>query len=330
MENNKPPQESSNYAELVRKLRFPLRLNTFSDEEKPTQGPRLDSIKKANKFGLSRIAALGMESGEVEEFNKEQSGKLMEEIAVKHATAFLKEVCKKGLLEDTQKLRDAVTLIMNNLAKTLLEQGGDISNLEIYAFAVHPFLKDNIEELFKLATHDKLTGALNRFGLEWIMAEKLEAPKAVLLVDLTNFKAVNDKYDHQKGDEVLKMAYEILIESLREGDELARIGGDEFVVILCNDSPESDNKNRRSHLESPEIMEGAVARIKKITKDHLRWGENRELVEKTGFDIAVGGIVWQEGVTYEELLIEAEKRMIAHKGEQHTEEGSYRTTSTSA
>lgn len=313
-------------SKLPERLRFPSGFGVFTKKEKPSQGPRLDSIKEASELGLSRIAALSMENEEIDDFSKEQRSKLIQEIAVKHATAFLKEVCKRGLLEDTQKLRDAVSLVMSNLAKTLLEQGGDISDLAKYAFAVHPFLEKHIEEVIYLASHDTLTGALNRFGLDWIKEEKLETPKAVLLVDLTNFKTVNDKYDHQKGDEVLKMACEILIESLRKGDELARIGGDEFVVILCNNSPDSDNKQRRSQLEPQEIVDGAIARIKKITDERLRKDENIELVDKTGLDIAVGGIIWEEGMTYEEMLKAAEKRMEENKKEQHKQKGNRRQT----
>lgn len=303
MENN---QEKSQH-ETTKRLRFPSRFGALTRKEKPSQSPRLDSIEKANKLGLPRIDTLSMKDEEIVDFNNEQNTKLISELAVKHAAAFLEKAFKKGNLE----------------------KNGDVSGLETLAYAVLPPLRGNIENIFKLATHDKLTGALNRVGLEWVIKEKLEAPKAVLLVDANYFKSVNDTFGHQRGDEVLKIMYEILIESLREGDELARIGGDEFVVILCNDSPESDKKDRRPQLEPQEIVEGAVARIKNITDNYLEKEENKELID-LGFGIAVGGIVWEEGVTYEEMLKEAEERMKENKEEQHEEKGNRRKTPASA
>jgi len=91
-----------------------------------------------------------------------------------------------------------------------------------------------------LATHDPLTGLLNRSAF----AEHLECALArarreqgkvyMLFVDLDHFKAVNDKLGHQLGDELLQQTVFRLRSCLREVDILARLGGDEFTVILEN------------------------------------------------------------------------------------------------
>ncbi|QJY34295.1 EAL domain-containing protein [Diaphorobacter sp. JS3050] len=89
------------------------------------------------------------------------------------------------------------------------------------------------------ATHDTLTGLLNRwtFGqrLEQAIAEQAAAqspPFALLLLDLDDFKAINDGYGHAAGDQVLQEVARRLRGALGTGDILARLGGDEFTVLL--------------------------------------------------------------------------------------------------
>lgn len=96
------------------------------------------------------------------------------------------------------------------------------------------------------ATHDTLTGLYNR----WMFGEQLEQAirqsqrtglmLAVLLIDLDDFKAVNDGHGHAAGDEVLKEVARRLRAVLRGGDSLARLGGDEFTVLLRDLKDPSD------------------------------------------------------------------------------------------
>lgn len=93
------------------------------------------------------------------------------------------------------------------------------------------------------ATHDTLTGLVNRwqFGrrLEQTIAESTRSgqPCALLLLDLDDFKAVNDGYGHAAGDQVLLEVARRLEGTLRAGDTLARLGGDEFTVLLPQVGP---------------------------------------------------------------------------------------------
>jgi diguanylate cyclase (GGDEF)-like protein/PAS domain S-box-containing protein len=88
------------------------------------------------------------------------------------------------------------------------------------------------------ATHDTLTGLVNRwqFGqqLEQSLAESARSGHggALLLLDLDDFKAVNDGYGHAAGDQVLVEVARRLKGGLRSGDMLARLGGDEFTIVL--------------------------------------------------------------------------------------------------
>ncbi len=91
------------------------------------------------------------------------------------------------------------------------------------------------EELLELSTRDMLTGLYNRnfFGVE---LERLQVsrmfPVSIVVADMDNLKAVNDRYGHVKGDELLKVVAEIFRQSFRAEDVIARLGGDEFGVLL--------------------------------------------------------------------------------------------------
>jgi diguanylate cyclase (GGDEF)-like protein len=93
------------------------------------------------------------------------------------------------------------------------------------------------QRLRHLAGHDALTGVANRVEFRDRLAHALaigERDLAVAFCDLDHFKPINDTYGHRGGDTVLVQVADRLRLSLRTGDELARIGGDEFTVLLRN------------------------------------------------------------------------------------------------
>lgn len=99
------------------------------------------------------------------------------------------------------------------------------------------------KQLQYMATNDYLTGIPNRYSLEENIKRSVAKAKrgevsAILLIDLDNFKLVNDTMGHAAGDELLVSLANILKNNLREGDLLARLGGDEFAVLLEDVSPE--------------------------------------------------------------------------------------------
>ena len=95
-----------------------------------------------------------------------------------------------------------------------------------------------VEQLERDSVTDPLTGLLNRRGLARAM-ERAQAqlrddgrPLSVVLLDVDDFKAINDHWSHSAGDEVLRQIGELLRTRARRGDACARFGGEEFVVLL--------------------------------------------------------------------------------------------------
>lgn len=120
-----------------------------------------------------------------------------------------------------------------------------------------------------LATHDSLTGLPNRLllfdRLEQAIkkSQRSNAKFALFFVDLDDFKKVNDTYGHAVGDRVLQLVGEILMESVRDSDTVARLAGDEFALILYDVETMSDistvsQKINRSLNEPLDIREGQI------------------------------------------------------------------------
>lgn len=94
--------------------------------------------------------------------------------------------------------------------------------------------------LKRLSETDGLTGLLNRRALETLgskavaEAERGGQPLAVIMFDIDHFKSINDTYGHGIGDTVLKNAVDLIQARLRPGDQLARLGGEEFVILVAD------------------------------------------------------------------------------------------------
>lgn len=107
-------------------------------------------------------------------------------------------------------------------------------------------LKQKELDLQFIATHDVLTSLPNRYLLFDRLSQSISHAKrydhklAVIYIDLDNFKNVNDQYGHTVGDQLLTQVGKLLQQHIRESDTVARIGGDEFVVVIENFSHQSE------------------------------------------------------------------------------------------
>ncbi len=99
-------------------------------------------------------------------------------------------------------------------------------------------LEHALEEISELVREDQLTGALNRRGLdeaferEATRCDRSDSPLCIALLDIDNFKRLNDTLGHQAGDGALIHLTSVIKEALRPSDSVARYGGEEFVILL--------------------------------------------------------------------------------------------------
>lgn len=95
-----------------------------------------------------------------------------------------------------------------------------------------------LDRVSAMARHDTLTGALNRKGLEEAFERELsvvrrrDAPLSIAMIDIDNFKRINDERGHATGDEALTHLAKVARDCMRPQDTLARFGGEEFVILM--------------------------------------------------------------------------------------------------
>ena len=116
----------------------------------------------------------------------------------------------------------------------------DLQRLNLQNDALVEQLREQTHNLERLSHEDPLTGAYNRRHLEvelaraWAQTERHTATLCVAMIDIDEFKRVNDRYTHAVGDEVLKATVNVVRDELRLEDTICRYGGEEFVVLLPN------------------------------------------------------------------------------------------------
>jgi len=154
-----------------------------------------------------------------------------------------------GIGVQSEMAKDAIrSLVIDGVLTTLLNVVGSIK-------AIYKYTKD----LEYYATRDPLTNLYNQrlfwelLGYEIGRAQRHVQKFSLLVIDLDNFKDINDSHGHNLGDRFLTGLADVLRGALRDGDILARYGGDEFVVIL----PEADEE--QVYLVATRILEDSSA-----------------------------------------------------------------------
>jgi diguanylate cyclase (GGDEF)-like protein len=115
-------------------------------------------------------------------------------------------------------------------------------------FVIFMMTSDLAADLKAIAVRDQLTGTLNRRGFSeqcekiFALAGRRRLPVALILADIDKFKSINDQYGHEAGDEALQHFTRLLQVSRRREDVLARIGGEEFALILPGSTLQSAEK----------------------------------------------------------------------------------------
>lgn len=158
------------------------------------------------------------------------------------------------------------------------------------------------EELKKISNTDSLTGLYNRRGFITLaehilgLARRLKKKLILLFIDLDNMKWINDNLGHNIGDMALKEIANILKKTFRENDLIARIGGDEFVVLGV--------------VESEEDKEDIISRLNNKVDEF-----NKEKGKSFKLSISIGTVFYspEESCNIEKLLEKADKLMYEEK-----------------
>lgn len=172
--------------------------------------------------------------------------------------------------------------------------------------AMHDRTREQLErvQLTRLAYFDTVTGLPNRVEFRNRLTRVLHAardPVAVLLIDLDNFKAINDTHGHNVGDTVLRLVGQRIDTLLRPEDCIARLAGDEFVAFVRT---------------GPEEIPGIVGRILDAVRIPLLIGPDRELEITVSIGVAVYP---RDGTTPDQLIRVADEAMytIKRSGKNH-------------
>lgn len=158
-----------------------------------------------------------------------------------------------------------------------------------------------------LAYHDGLTGLPNRSLLQdrfhqvMSQAERHHKPLALLMLDLDEFKRVNDKLGHASGDKVLQAVALRLTKSIRGADTACRYGGDEFVIML-------------SEIDSPDIATALAVEISgRLGEPYIIDGHTIHMIASVGVAVYPG-----DGRTFDDLMKQADIAMYRTKGAGHS------------
>jgi diguanylate cyclase (GGDEF)-like protein len=157
-------------------------------------------------------------------------------------------------------------------------------------------------ELRELALFDPLTGLLNRRGFlqiaehELQVCERRRSPTALLFIDVDGLKLVNDRHGHAAGDRLLRSVAEVLRASTRDSDLLARVGGDEFCVLLTRDS----------------ALDGTVL-LDRIVTVVDTWNDRTETPYEMAFSIGRAVFDPGEPSSIEDLIDRADRAMYENK-----------------
>jgi diguanylate cyclase (GGDEF)-like protein len=201
--------------------------------------------------------------------------------------------------ESARVRRDGSRIEVSLTLSPIREEDGAITGIAVISRDIGE-RKRLQRRLQHLVDHDPLTGLLNRRGLEAALGRAIHAcerygtPAALLLIDLDDFKYVNDSLGHGTGDQLIRSVADRLRARLRETDVVARVGGDEFVVLL-------------DHADVAEALQVAED-LRAVVRDVRPPGGDERLRPTASIGIAPLGAVGAE-----ELLVRADLAMYEAK-----------------
>ena len=182
-------------------------------------------LKEMLSTFVDRLGRFVDSTGDYQARIEESAGRIADARDISELTDVIADVLRetRAVQESTQRSRGEI--------QDLREQANQ-ANAEIAR------LQAELEQTSALIRHDPLTGVLNRKGLdealsrEAALAQRRGTPLCLGLLDVDNFKQINDTHGHQTGDEALQHLTSVIRENVRPQDSIGRYGGEEFVVLL--------------------------------------------------------------------------------------------------
>ena len=212
---------------------------------------------------------------------------------------------KITLLDDIKKIKNELIIEVESIRETVREKElHDSEKLEKLSKKVNT-LNVELEKAKEESVKDGLTGVYNRKAFDRYIKELIErntvtkAPFSILLLDIDDFKKINDNFGHQTGDRVLVAMANKCSGFIRNDDFLTRYGGEEFVVVL----PGASLRNA--------VKKGKLI-CKEIAKSRYTLGEGKEDTV-ISITVSIGASVHKKGDTVKTIIERADKALYAAK-----------------
>lgn len=184
-----------------------------------------NTLKNMIATFVNRLGEMSDSTGGYHDKIEDYSVKLRKAEDINQMNAILGDILRdtKNMQSDIQRTRDELI----EARREVEEAEGRVRQLEV-----------ELQQVSEKVREDQLTGALNRHGMEEVFhrelahAERTGTPFCLALLDLDNFKRLNDTYGHQAGDAALVHLTKVIKDIVRPTDEVARYGGEEFIIVL--------------------------------------------------------------------------------------------------
>ena len=190
------------------------------------------TVKNMMMTFIDRLGQVAASTGDFHEKIGGYSEKISKADNISELNSILDEVLKETRLVQSEALKARDKMV-------LARQEVQDAESRIHA------LEAKLQHLSELVREDQLTGSLNRRGLDDVFeretarADRRGTPLCIAILDLDDFKKLNDTYGHIAGDAALKHLVKIVKDTLRSMDVIARFGGEEFLILMPETSVEA-------------------------------------------------------------------------------------------
>lgn len=204
------------------------RIRNVMSKQTEAKGRSLEAQEEMRRMlaaFIEQLSLMNTSSNMFQDRIEDSARKIERAKTIKEMTPLLKEVidATHGMAEDTRSAQHTLQSLQERVVATEAE----VAKLHL-----------ELDQASALARYDPLTDVLNRKGLSEALAREIasmrrkETPLCIAMLDIDNFKMLNDRLGHETGDDALLHLVNITRDCMRPVDSLARYGGEEFVVLM--------------------------------------------------------------------------------------------------